>query len=86
MDSTSTESRQTRGVNLRLTIAADDRRTFLQHLEPLMLTNDLITALIAAVDSKLATTDALTLEELEHAQRLVQARVALESMAASHAR
>jgi len=48
-----------------------------------MLTNDLINALIAAVDNKLATTDALTLEELELAQRLVQARVALETMAES---
>jgi hypothetical protein len=46
-----------------------------------MLTNDLITALIAAVDSKLASTDALTMEELEQAQRLVQARVVLESLA-----
>jgi hypothetical protein len=46
-----------------------------------MLTNDLIAVLIAAVDSKLAATDALTIEELELAQRLFQARVALESMA-----
>lgn len=46
-----------------------------------MLTTDLIAALITAVDSKLATTDALTLEEVEFAQRLVAARVALESMA-----
>jgi hypothetical protein len=48
-----------------------------------MLTNDLITVLIAAVDSKLASTDALTMEELEQAQRLVQARVVLESLANS---
>ena len=48
-----------------------------------MLTNDLITALIAAVDSKLASTDALTIEELEQAQRLVQARIVLESLADS---
>ena len=48
-----------------------------------MLTNDLITALIAAVDSKLASGDALTMEELEHAQRLAQARVVLESLANS---
>jgi hypothetical protein len=51
-----------------------------------MLTNDLITALIAAVDNKLAGTDALTLEELEQAQRLVQARVALESLAENQVR
>ena len=51
-----------------------------------MLTNDLITALIAAVDSKLAATDALTLEDLEQAQRLVQARVALEALASNHVR
>lgn len=50
-----------------------------------MLTNDLIAALIAAVDSKLATTDALTIEELEQTQRLAQARVALESMANNRA-
>jgi hypothetical protein len=48
-----------------------------------MLTHDLIAALIAAVDSKLAATDALTMEELEQAQRLVQARVVLESLASS---
>jgi hypothetical protein len=48
-----------------------------------MLTNDLITVLIAAVDSKLAATDALTMEELEQAQRLVQARIALETLAES---
>ena len=48
-----------------------------------MLTNDLITALIAAVDSKLTSSDALTMEELEYAQRLVQARVVLESLANS---
>lgn len=47
-----------------------------------MLTNELIKALIAAVDSTLATADHLTIEDLETAQRLVQARVALESMAA----
>lgn len=46
-----------------------------------MLTNELINVLIAAVDSKLATTDHLTIEDLEIAQRLVQARVALETMA-----
>lgn len=45
-----------------------------------MLTTDLIAALLTAVDSKLATIDALTLEDLEFAQRLVAARVALESM------
>jgi hypothetical protein len=48
-----------------------------------MLTHDLINVLIAAVDSKLATTDALTLEELELEQRLVEARVALQSLAES---
>jgi hypothetical protein len=47
-----------------------------------MLTSELIDALIAAVDTKLAMTDHLTIEELEMTQRLVQARVALEAMAA----
>jgi hypothetical protein len=46
-----------------------------------MLTGELINVLIAAVDSKLATTDHLTIEELEMTQRLVQARVVLENLA-----
>jgi hypothetical protein len=50
-----------------------------------MLTNDLIAALLAAVDSKLATTDTLTLEDLELTQRLVQAKVALEAISARQA-
>ena len=45
-----------------------------------MLTGELIKVLIDAVDSKLATTDHMTIEELEMTQRLVQARVALENL------
>ena len=48
-----------------------------------MLTGELIKVLITAVDSKLATADHLTIEELEMTQRLVQARVALENLARS---
>jgi hypothetical protein len=46
-----------------------------------MLTGELIKVLMAAVDSKLATTDHLTIEDLEMTQRLFQARVALENLA-----
>jgi hypothetical protein len=45
-----------------------------------MLTNDLIAALLTALDSKLAATDTLALEDLELTQRLVQARIELEAI------
>lgn len=50
-----------------------------------MLTKDLIVAVLAAVDSKLAATDTLTLEDLELAQRLVQAKIELEAISARQA-
>jgi hypothetical protein len=45
----------------------------------------MIAALLAAVDSKLAVTDTLTLEDLELTQHLVQAKAALEAMSARRA-
>jgi hypothetical protein len=50
-----------------------------------MLSKDMIAALLAAVDSKLAVTDTLTLEDLELTQRLVQAKTVLEAMSTSQA-
>jgi hypothetical protein len=53
-------------------------------IEP-MMTNDLIAALLAAIDSTLAATDTLTLEDLELTQRLVQAKLELEAISARQA-
>jgi len=50
-----------------------------------MMTNDLIAALLAAIDSTLAATDTLTLEDLELTQRLVQAKLELEAISARQA-
>ena len=45
-----------------------------------MLTREMIRAVLDAIDSKLATSDPLSLEELEVVQHLVQAKLALEAM------
>jgi hypothetical protein len=56
-----------------------------QRQEAPMLTYELIAALLTAVDSKLAVTDILTLEDLELTQRLLQAKIELETISARQA-
>jgi len=46
-----------------------------------MLTDDLLDAVFAAIDSKLAATDPVNMEDLELVHRLLQARSALETAA-----